>query len=234
VPDVYTPPMDLKNILSVKNLAYVRHSQRIIQNLNLNVGIGECIVLTGANGTGKSTTLNILAGLIRPTSGHAFIQGQNIHNHFYSLLCKKQLGFLPDKPPLYHELTIKEHLNLIAKLRLISKQEREAMIEYTLERLNIKQYQHRLIGTLSKGQQQRVGIAQTLLHKPTVLLLDEPTQGLDPDQIDSFLQWLNEYKQQAAILLSSHHFTEVEFICNRRLQFTRQGITEHDIQHCTA
>jgi ABC-2 type transport system ATP-binding protein len=154
----------------------------------------------------------------------------------FPLLTKKLLGFLPDKAPLYHELTVNEYLNLVAKLRQIPARDCPSRIHNTITDLNLKQQQHCIIGTLSKGQQQRVGIAQALLHHPTLLLLDEPTHGLDPDQIDSLVSLLCQYKKHAAIVLSTHHFNEMESLCNRRLQFTEQGIKEHeyDLNDCPA
>lgn len=224
--------MNCEHLMAVKNLSYVRHHRRIIQNVNFSVKCGECIVFTGANGTGKSTTLNILAGLLKPTSGHVHIHQLNVHQ--LPLLAKQWMGFLPDKPPLYHELTVSEYLQLAAKLRQIPKVDRVLIINQTLQTLGLTHHHNHLIGTLSKGQQQRVGIAQAILHRPKLLLLDEPTQGLDPDQIESFLNMLHEYKKHSAIILSSHNFLEVEFLCDRRLQFTHQGIKEYDRNDCPA
>lgn len=221
-----------ESLLTIKSVNFIRDGRRIIQNINFSVLRGECIVFTGANGTGKTTTLNILAGLLKPTSGEVFIQGISIYA--FPQLAKKHIGFLADKPPLYHDLTIQEYFSLIAKLRAVSKSTRQTIIDSTLAKLNLTQYRNYLIGTLSKGLQQRVGIAQAILHQPALLLLDEPTQGLDPDQTDSFIHLLNEYKQHAAIILSSHNFPEVESICDRHLHFSNQEIKDYDLQHCPA
>lgn len=222
------------DIVSCQNVTYTHQGRCIIQNLNFSVKRGECIVLTGTNGTGKTTTLNLLAGLIRPSSGRILVNGLNIHH--FPLPTKKLLGFLPDKAPLYHELTVSEYLNLVAKLRQIPVSEHAARINKTLADLNLKPQQHRIIGTLSKGQQQRVGIAQAILHHPILLLLDEPTHGLDPDQIESLVYLLCQYKKQAAIILSTHHFNEMESLCNKRFQLTEQGIKqyEYDLNDCPA
>lgn len=223
--------MNVKNLVSIENLHYARQGRRIIQNLNFSAKLGDCVVLTGANGSGKSTTLNIVAGLLKPQSGKVFIQGTDIHQSL--LQTKKSIGYLPDRPPLYHDLTVKEYLKLVQTLRLMPRSFLNQSLHETLKRLSLVSLQNRVIATLSRGQQQRVGIAQAIIHNPKILILDEPTQGLDPDQIDSFIDFLNAYKKEACIIFSSHHFAEFGTLCNKRLQFSRLGIEIYDLDACT-
>lgn len=220
----------MPTLLSVENLTFYRHTQLIIDNLSFDVERGECLALTGPNGAGKTTTLNLLAGLIKPHAGTIFIQGVDFQKE--PVLIKKQIGFLPEKPPLYYELTVLEYLRLAAKLRRIPKELIEATIQKTIERLDLLAYQNYLIGSLSRGSQQRVGIAQAMLHEPDILILDEPTQGLDETQMLSFQALLSGLKSRAAIILSTHYLHEVKPICDKMLQFSKKGIELHDFRHC--
>lgn len=217
-------------LVLVQNLTYLR-PQLVIQDLTFVVPRGKCMALIGKNGTGKTTLLNLLAGLIKPHAGQICMQGFNIHT--LPILAKHCIGFLPDNCPLYPDLTIREYLNFIAKLRQIPKADLVNAIEQAIESLNLKRHQHYLIGILSKGLKQRVGIASVILHRPSVLLLDEPTQGLDQSQIEDFQCLLSEYKKDAAIILSTHYLNEVESICDKTLRFSPQGIQVHDFNHCT-
>lgn len=220
----------LASLVSVQNLTYIR-PQIMIRDVTFNVSRGECMALIGKNGTGKTTVLNLLAGLIKPNAGQILIQGFNIHT--LPILAKQFIGFLPDHCPLYPDSSVQEYLNFIAKLRQIPKSQRVDTIEEVIENLNLKRHQHHLIGTLSKGLKQRVGIASVILHRPSVLLLDEPTQGLDQTQIEDFQLLLSEYKKNAAIILSTHYLNEVESICDKTLQFSSEGIQIDDFNHCT-
>ncbi len=222
--------MQADPLVLVQNLTYLR-PQLVIQNLTFVVQRGECMALIGKNGTGKTTMLNLLVGLIKPHAGQIFMQGFNIHT--LPILAKHRIGFLPDNCPLYPDLTIREYLNFIAKLRQIPNTDLVNAIEQAIESLNLKRHQHHLIGVLSKGLKQRVGIASVILHRPSVLLLDEPTQGLDQSQIEDFQCLLNEYKKDAAIILSTHYLNEVESICDKTLQLSSQGIQIHDFNDCT-
>lgn len=216
-------------LISVENLSYTR-PQWAMRDLSFTINRGECMAFMGKNGTGKTTTLNLIAGLIKPHTGRILIQGFNIHT--VPVLAKQFIGFLSDQCPLYCELTVNEYLSFIAKLRQISKSDIPDHVAEALEQLNLKQEQHRLIGLLSKGTQQRVGLASAILHRPSVLLLDEPTQGLDQSQIEDFQLLLSQYKKNAAIILSTHYLNEVESICDHALQFSTETIKIYDINHC--
>lgn len=221
--------MQMMPLVSVNNLHH-RRPTWAIKSVSFSVDRGECLVLIGKNGAGKTTVLNLIAGLIQPYAGQVLIQGFNIHT--LPILAKQFIGFLPDRCPLYPELTVREYLGFIAKLRQISKSDITNRIEEMLENLSLKNYRHHLIGTLSKGLKQRVGLASALLHRPTVLLLDEPTQGLDQSQIEDFQLLLSNYKKDAAIILATHYLNEVQTICNRTLQLSTEGINIYDFNHC--
>ncbi len=223
-------PMDPNALISVQNMSFVRQPHLALQHLNFSLKAGECMVFIGANGTGKTTTLHLLAGLIPPDTGKIWIQGFDLETD--PLNAKHSLGFLSDHLPLYTELTIYEYLDLIARLRQIPKHLHSLRIQQTLEELNLTRLQHVLIGSLSKGQKQRVGIAQAMLHQPRVLLLDEPTQGLDPDQIECFINHLKIYKKNAAVILSTNAFNEVEPLCDHVLKFDPSGANVYDFHPC--
>jgi len=190
------------------------------------------MVLVGANGTGKSTLLSLLAGLLSPHSGQVLINGIDIH--LTPIIAKQQLGFLPEHLPLYLELTVKEYLQLVVKLHHIPKSAQKEAIENVLEDLHLTAYQHYLIGILSRGLKQRIGIAQAIIHKPALLLLDEPTQGLDPSQIETFQLLLTEKKKNSAIILSTHYLSEVQMVCDQVMQLKHQDINSYDTNYCSA
>jgi len=208
------------SLISAENLTYYKRStEAIVQNLNLVLKPGACLALVGPNGTGKTTTLKLLAGLLRPHQGLVRIQGA--------------IGFLSDKLPLYPELTINELAKALAKLRQIPKDLQAPRLDKWLHLLHLERHQHQLIGTLSRGQQQRVGLFQALLHEPPILLLDEPTQGLDPEQITDFLSCLRDYKPGRTIVFSTHYLPEADLLADTILRFSNQGILQHDPHDCT-
>jgi ABC-2 type transport system ATP-binding protein len=218
--------------VSVNNLTYTRRTQSPIRNLNIDIHQNQCIALTGANGTGKTTTLHILAGLLWPSQGQVLIHGANIHTN--PLIAKQSVGFLPEILPLYHELTIFEYLSYIAKIRQIPKASMQDRIINVLQTFNLEKHRSVLINQLSKGQKQRVGIAQAILHQPSVLILDEPTQGLDQCEIEYFQYFLKDYKKKSAIILSTHYLHEMDLICDQTIDLSSRGIKIDDLHHCTA
>lgn len=219
-----------KNLIRVENITYWRKPQPVLQGMSFTVQIGECLVLLGPNGSGKTTALNLIGGLLMPDQGRVLINGLNVHRE--KNLAGKLIGFLPDTPPLYPELTVKEHLELASKLYEIPQIDKRACIENALDQLDLQPYRNHLIGLLSKGLKQRVGIAQVILHRPRALLLDEPTQGLDKEHIDTLLSLLQEYKKNAAVILSTHHAGEIDGLYDKTIRFTKGYIPAYDFDHC--
>lgn len=225
--------MQVNHSICVQNLTYLRQGKPVIEDLSFSVAEGQCTLLLGPNGSGKTTTLNLIAGLLRPHRGNITIHGFNIHQD--PMLAKRFIGFLPEHLPLYSELTVQEYLQLIAQIRKIPKEYHAIAISETLKILELMDVQHYLIGMLSKGLKQRVGLAQALLHQPSVLLLDEPSTGLDKDQTQLLIEKLLETKKTAAIILSTHHEKEFDSLCNHVIQFDKKmsGVKQYDLDHCT-
>lgn len=166
--------------------------------------------LLGANGAGKSTLMNIICGVLTPTSGDVTINGHSILTD--PVNAKRQIGFLPQKPPLLQDLTIEEYLRYAADLRMVP--DRDNAVEEAMERCRIGQFRKRLIKHLSGGFQQRVGIAQALIHRPSCIVLDEPTNGLDPIQIVEIRNLIREISGSCMVLLSTHILHEVQLVCD--------------------
>jgi ABC-2 type transport system ATP-binding protein len=183
-----------------------------IQGISFDVERGQIVGFLGHNGAGKSTTMRILAGYLTATSGSATIAG---HDVFWdSINVRRKIGYMPESCPLYHEMRVEEYLHFRAGIKGIYGQTRRSRIDYVLERCWLKDVHRQLIGTLSKGYRQRVGLADALLGNPPVLILDEPTAGLDPTQIRSTRTLIRELGQEHTILLSTHILSEVEMVCD--------------------
>jgi gliding motility-associated transport system ATP-binding protein len=183
-----------------------------IQGVSFHVERGQIVGFLGHNGAGKSTTMRILAGYLTATSGKASIAG---HDVFWdSIAVRRKIGYMPESCPLYLEMRVAEYLHFRAGIKGIYGQERRKRIDYALERCWLKDVDRQLIGTLSKGYRQRVGLADSLLANPPVLILDEPTAGLDPTQIRSTRTLIRELGEEHTILLSTHILSEVEMACD--------------------
>lgn len=182
-----------------------------IRDINLDISQSGIIGLLGSNGAGKSTTMNILCGVLNQTEGNVFINGINIREQ--PELAKRDIGFLPQTPPLYMDLTVDEYLRYCAELRLISKNQIKLAMDEAKERCGITHFSKRLIGNLSGGYRQRVGIAQAIIHHPKVVVLDEPTNGLDPNQIAEVRALIKEIATDRVVIFSSHVLTEVQVLC---------------------
>ncbi len=223
--------------LYVEKLSYrARSSARIqdpfrIQDLSFHLEQGQCLILTGANGSGKSTTLHILAGLIRPCQGRVLLKGLDIHR--FGALAKQHLGLLPEKLPLYTALNIRDYLVFISTLRGIPKSLQKETVDQALEDLRLQSYASVPIGQLSRGLKQRVGIAQAILHRPSVLLLDEPTNGLDPSELYHFQSLLERLKPKTTLVIATHYLNEVQTIGDQRLSLSPEGV-HHDLHPCTS
>lgn len=184
---------------------------KALDNVSFKVDKGKIVGFLGANGAGKTTTMDILCGCIGADEGSAKISGFDITES--PIEAKRRLGYLPDTPPLYAEMQVEEYIEYAAMLRLVSKESIPRRLNETIEKLSLGDVRKRLIGNLSKGYRQRVALAQALVHDPEVLVLDEPTEGLDPNQIIHIRELIQSLKSQHTIILSSHILSEVENMC---------------------
>jgi ABC-2 type transport system ATP-binding protein len=184
-----------------------------VSNLNLTLRQGEILGLLGPNGAGKSTTMKMLTGNLAPSEGEIRIKGQSLRED--PKAAKKHLGYLPEQPPVYAELTVDEYLHYCAGLHGIAKGERAAAVASAKDDCGLTEVSSRLIGNLSKGFQQRVGLAQAIIHRPPVVILDEPTVGLDPIQIREIRDLIRELGKSHSVILSSHILPEVQSVCSR-------------------
>lgn len=193
-----------------------------VDRINFEVARGELVGFLGNNGAGKSTTMRILTTYIPASSGYARVGGFDVM--YQSAEVRKRLGYLPESVPLYPEMRVEEYLTYRAKLKGVERAGRTKRIDYCLERSRIKEVRRRLLGTLSKGYRQRVGLADTLLSDPPVLILDEPLSGLDPVQQEETLSAIRELGGQHTVLFSSHHLPDVEKVCDRVIIINRGRI----------
>ncbi len=205
--------MTQETLLSVHNLSHSFDDQQAINNLNFNIYRGEVVALLGVNGAGKSTTLNIISGNLIPQAGDVSICAHNIFSQ--AKHAKSNLGYLPDIPPLYKELTVAEYLHFAARIHAVGKKQIKNYLADALEICGLNSVKNKLIANLSKGYKQRVGIAQAIIHKPALVILDEPTVGLDPVQMRDIRSLLNELSKNHSVLLSTHLLTEAENTCDR-------------------
>jgi ABC-2 type transport system ATP-binding protein len=191
---------------------------RAIENLSFHIPAGQIVGFLGPNGAGKSTTLRILTGYLPPTAGTASIAGHDVLREDQA--ARSKTGYLPEATPLYHEMRVEEYLDYRGRLLSMDRNKRRQRIAVVCDRCGLAHIRRRLIGQLSRGNRQRVGIAQALLHEPPVLILDEPTAGLDPNQIGHVRQLITELRGKHTILLSSHILPEVEKTADRVMIIT--------------
>lgn len=184
-----------------------------VDDVSFEVARGEIVGFLGPNGAGKTTTMRILTSFLPATSGIATVAGFDVMNE--SLEVRRNIGYLPESVPLYPEMRVEEYLHFRAKLKGVGRGERRNRIEACLESCRIREVRRRLIGTLSRGYRQRVGLADALVHEPPILILDEPTAGLDPVQIRETLATIKSLAHKHTILLSHHILREVEAVCER-------------------
>src|ERR1700744_1451408 len=182
-----------------------------IRDINMEIDKAGIVGLLGSNGAGKSTTMNILCGVINQTEGTVEIGGINMREHPEE--AKMQIGFLPQQPPLYTDLTVDEYLEFAAHMRSIPQHLLKTTLEEAKERCGIAHFSKRLIRNLSGGYRQRVGIAQAIIHHPKLVVLDEPTNGLDPNQIIEVRSLIKEIAQDRAVIFSTHILSEVQVLC---------------------
>lgn len=206
--------------VSASELSRSYGARTAVRDISFELRQGEVLGLLGPNGAGKTTTLQMLAGCLAPSSGSIEICGIDLLER--PRQAKALLGYLPETPPLYRELTVDEYLRLAARLRRVAKAEIADAVERAKRRCGLADAGKRLIGNLSKGYRQRVGIAQAIVHNPRVVILDEPTVGLDPIQIREIRSLIRELGGEHSVILSTHILPEVESVCDR-IQIMNQG-----------
>jgi ABC-2 type transport system ATP-binding protein len=200
-------------MIEVKNLTKVYGDRVAVDNISFTVNKGEVLGFLGQNGAGKTTTMKILTGFMPATEGTASIAGFDVFEQ--PLEVKKRIGYLPETPPVYKELLVGEYLSFVAELRGVPSKQRAAKIDMALQKCNLGDVRDRLIGNLSKGYRQRVGIAQALIHDPDVLVLDEPTVGLDPKQVHESRGLIKSLRSSHTVIYSTHILSEVQASCDR-------------------
>lgn len=206
-------------MIEVCNLGKAYGPQRALHDVSFTVDKGAIMGFLGPNGAGKTTTMRILTGYIPANEGVAKVAGFDVFDDPYEV--RKRVGYLPETPPLYPELAVGEYLNFCAELRDVPRSKRAGRVGSVMERLGLRGWENRLLGSLSKGYRQRVGLAQALVHDPEVLILDEPTSGLDPGQVAGIRELISGLAGAHTVILSTHILTEVEAICPRAVIINR-------------
>ena len=209
-------------MIEVKNLVKRYGDHVAVKNLSFTVEEGQIYGFLGPNGAGKSTTMNIITGYLASTEGEVLINGHNILEEPEE--AKKCIGYLPELPPVYTDMTVLEYLKFVAELKKIPKDQRKKQILEVMNLVKITDMQNRLIKTLSKGYRQRVGLAQAVLGYPPIIILDEPTVGLDPKQIIEIRNLIKSLGRKHTVILSSHILPEVQAVCERVIVINRGSI----------
>ncbi len=199
-------------MIEVKNLVKRYGNHTAVDHLSFTVDKGQILGFLGPNGAGKTTTMNIITGYISATEGTVTVNGLDVYEEPEAV--KKMIGYLPEFPPLYPDMTVREYLNFVADLKKVAKSERKQMIEEIMDSTMITPMADRLIKHLSKGYKQRVGLAQAIMGYPELIILDEPTVGLDPKQIIEIRELIKELSKKHTIILSSHIMQEVSAVCD--------------------
>lgn len=208
------------SILKAEHLSHRYSVQWAIRDINFEITENGIYGLLGSNGAGKSTTMNIICGVLKQTEGQVFINGISMSDN--PVEAKRNIGFLPQKPPLYQDLTVEEFLIYSGEIRRIEQKQLQKAVKKAMERCNITHFSKRLIRNLSGGYQQRIGIAQAIIHDPKVVILDEPTNGLDPNQILEIRHLIKEIAEDRTVILSTHILTEVQATCDH-IQMIEEG-----------
>ena len=213
-------------MIEVRNLVKKYGNHLAVDHLNFTVEKGKIYGFLGPNGAGKSTTMNMLTGYIASTEGDILIDGHNILDEPEE--AKRKIGYLPELPPLYQDMTVLEYLRFAAELKSLPKEKRENYIKEVMSTTKVDNVKHRLIKNLSKGYKQRVGLAQALLGYPEVIILDEPTVGLDPKQIIEIRDLIKSLGEKHTVILSSHILSEVSAVCDYVLIIDRGKLVASD------
>jgi ABC-2 type transport system ATP-binding protein len=201
-------------------------AKRVVDNVNLTVRRGEVLGFLGPNGAGKSTTMKMVTGFLRPTEGRAMICGQDVLEH--PIAAKRHLGYLPEGAPLYPDMSARGFLDFIASIRGLRGADKRAAVNRAIEMTQLREVIAQPIETLSKGFKRRVGLAQALLHDPDVLILDEPTDGLDPNQKHEVRKLIRQISAKKAIVISTHILEEVDAVCSRAVVIARGKVIADD------
>ena len=213
-------------MIEVKNVTKKYPNIKAVDNINFTIKDGEVVGFLGPNGAGKTTTMNMITGFIEPTEGQIIINGFDIVKK--SKKAKKQIGYMPEGVPLYTELTAREFVNYMAELKDVKAKERKEAVEKAIEETGLKDVQNKLIKNLSRGYKQRVSMAGALVGNPEVIILDEPTVGLDPKQITEIRSLIKELGKKHTVILSSHILSEVSQICERVIMINHGKIVVID------
>lgn len=218
-------------MIEIKNITKIYDGQRAVDGVSFTVGDGEVVGLLGPNGAGKSTLMKILTCYIPPTEGEATVCGHSIYDE--PMEVRRNIGYLPEHNPLYLEMYVREYLQFVAGVHNI-KNARER-VEEMIEKVGLTPESNKRIGQLSKGYRQRVGLAQAMIHDPKVLILDEPTTGLDPNQLEEIRGVIREAGKEKVVLLSTHIMQEVEAMCTRAIIIDHGKIVSDDsMSHITS
>ena len=202
-------------IVKVEHISHRYSVQWAVNDVSFEIPRNGIYGMLGSNGAGKSTLMNILCGVLRQTKGDVFINGVNTREH--PIEAKKHIGFMPQQPPLYNDMTVEEYLSYTADLRHIPQREVKEAVERVLSLCDITRFRNRLIKNLSGGYQQRVSIAQALVHKPALVIFDEPTNGLDPNQILEIRNLIKNIAKDCTVILSTHILKEIQAVCDHIL-----------------
>ena len=213
-------------MIEVKNVTKKYGGVTAVDNISFQIKEGEIVGLLGPNGAGKSTTMNMITGYIEPTEGDIIINGYNISKR--PKKAKSQIGYMPEGVPLYSELTVKEFVTYMAELKKIDKKVRKEKVEKIIEQTGLKDVEKKLTRNLSRGYKQRVSMAGALVGEPQILILDEPTVGLDPKQITEIRALIKELGKTHTVILSSHILSEVSQICNKVIIINKGKIVATD------
>src|SRR5271170_7453372 len=213
-------------MIEVENLSKTYSGVHAVRDISFHVNKGEIVGFLGPNGAGKSTTMKVLAGYLPPTDGKIRIAGFDVVTE--SLEVRKRIGYMPENVPLYTDMRVNEFLRFRAELKKVPRRKIKDRVETVKELCHLKDVESKIIGTLSKGYRQRVGLADAMVHEPELLILDEPTIGLDPNQIRSVRELIRDLGKHHTILLSTHILPEVEATCSRVIIINRGRIEASD------
>nr|WP_295901307.1 ATP-binding cassette domain-containing protein [uncultured Bdellovibrio sp.] len=213
-------------MIEVRDLTKDYGQRRAIDKLNFSISKGDVVGFLGPNGAGKSTTMKIITGFMAPSHGSASVAGFDVFEN--PLEVKKRIGYLPETPPVYGDMYVRDYLRYVAALKQVPNDKIEKSVDMAIEKTNLGEVQKRLIQHLSKGFKQRVGIAQAIVSDPEVLILDEPTVGLDPKQVAEIRDLIKTLKGQHTIILSTHILPEVEATCEKVIIINKGQIVAED------